>query len=138
MFWTQFLYYLKVIWLFIKKYWSLFLFGVLLLVSIIFFAKKQQQVQNLLKMLQDASTQHHNDLAELQRIHEEEIKQREELQRQYDEQITRINKEHAEAIANLNREKEQQIKELIKQFQDDPDKMADEINSLLGIPIQRR
>ena len=135
MFWKQVLYYLNAIWLFIKKYWSLFLALIVLIVSTILFVSKQQQVQGLLKMLQDSSTQHHNDLAEIQRIHAEEIKQREDLQKQYDAVIERINKDHAEAVANLNRQKEEEIKQLIKQFQDDPTKMAAEINLLLGIPV---
>jgi ribosomal protein S1 len=125
------------IWLFIKKYWSLFLFAVLFVASSVLFASKQKQIQNLLKMLQDQTQQHNRDLLELQRIRDEEIKQRQEVQQQYEEVIAKINREHAEALVNLNRQKENEMKKLIEEFQDDPDRMAAEVNRLLGIPIQR-
>jgi gas vesicle protein len=51
--------------------------------------------------------------------------------------INQINKDHAEAIAKLNKEKENEIKTLIGQFQNDPNKMAESVYNLLGIPIQK-
>lgn len=136
MFFTNFLHYLNIAWIWIKKYWFYFLFIIGFIVFTVLLRNKNKQVQNLLKMLQDQTEQHNKDLVELQRIHEEEIQKRQEIQNQYEAVIARINTEHAEALANLNRQKEKEIKNIIQEFGDDPDKMAQSINQLLGIPIK--
>lgn len=120
----------------IKKYWYYFAIGSLTVLSVILFVGQQNKVKNLLGLLQAQSEENRKTIEELRKIKEEEEVKRQQIETKYQETIKEIEKTHREAIANLDRQKKEEIKKLIEQFQDDPDRMAESIHNLLGIPIQ--
>lgn len=120
----------------IKKYWYYFAIGTVTVLSVILFVDQQNKVKNLLNLLQVQSEENRRTIEELRKIKEEEEVKRQQIETKYQETIKEIEKTHREAIANLDRQKKEEIKKLIEQFQDDPDRMAESIHNLLGIPIQ--
>ena len=133
--WLRFKTWFLMMWSFIKKYWSLFAMGISMIMGTVVFYQGKQNVKDLLKQQEQTSIQHRQELAELQRIRDEEIARRETIERNYQTTIARINSEHDAAIQRLARAKETEIRQIIAETNDDPAVMASRINALLGIPV---
>jgi endonuclease III-like uncharacterized protein len=129
-------YYLSLIWKYNKQYWYVATLLIFIIISVLLLGKSKQAT-DLVKYLEERSKQNRKDLEDLVEIHRREIEKRQRTETQYQETLKRISEQHTEALKQLDREKKEEMKRLIDQFDDDPDKMAESINNLLGIPIQK-
>lgn len=129
---------LGIAWVWIKEFWSYAVLVILAGLTLWFYRDRQTRVDNLLNERQATSIRHRQEIAELQRIRDEEIRKREQIEEQYRETISRINKEHQEALDRLSSKKKAEIRRIIEETVDDPDAMASRINNLFGIPIYRQ
>lgn len=102
-------------------------------VSIILFKKESK----LLDSLEERSINYRKDLDNLKRIRDNELQERILIERRYQEQIERLQKDHLEALNNLDKGKEQLVKDVLKETRDSPEKAAQRINEIFGIPIQK-
>lgn len=102
-------------------------------ISIILFRKESK----LLDSLEESSMNYRKDLDNLKRIRDNELQERILIERRYQEQIERLQKEHLEALNNLDKGKEKLVKDVLKETKDSPEKAAQRINEIFGIPIQK-
>lgn len=102
-------------------------------ISIILFRKESK----LLDSLEESSMNYRKDLDNLKRIRDNELQERILIERRYQEQIERLQKEHLEALNNLDKGKEKLVKDVLKETKDAPEKAAQRINEIFGIPIQK-
>jgi len=125
----------QTVWLYVKRFWGVIPFVFLLIFAMLFAKNKQSTINELLKQQQDLSEKHRQDLAELQRIRDDERAKREAIEAQYRVVIDQINTTHQQAIENLSRQQQSELRQIITETKDDPDAMATRVNSLFGFQI---
>ena len=79
------------------------------------------------------SISYEEQIATLQALHEEEIARREEAVAIYERELATLTEKYESAIKNLQISKEEDVREYIRDFESQPDKLAREIEELLGI-----
>jgi len=134
-FWLNVVTTLKIVWVWLKQHWSLLVFGVVAVASGLLLKNRTDMLTALLKQQEETSKQHRQEVAELQRIRDEEIRKREQIESQYRETIARINRDHQAAVDQLTRDKQTELRRIIGETVNNPDAMASRINDLFGIPI---
>ena len=114
---------------FLAKNWQTI---VLISVICLFFLTKNDY--GALKKSMDAmSISYEEQIATLQALHEEEIARREEAVAIYERELATLTEKYESAIKNLQISKEEDVREYIRDFESQPDKLAREIEELLGI-----
>ena len=114
---------------FLAKNWQTI---VLISVICLFFLTKNDY--GALKKSMDAmSISYEEQIATLQALHEEEIARREEAVAIYERELATLTEKYESAIENLQISKEEDVREYIRDFESQPDKLAREIEELLGI-----
>jgi len=73
-----------------------------------------------------------NQIEGLQEIHKRELEKREEALREYEEQLADIEKRYEMDKEELDKLKRKKHKEFTKEFVDDPELLAGEIQALFG------
>lgn len=126
--------------LFFKSYWSYIALGLSLLVVGfgIFNAKKKSDLYNKLwdDYMKQASD-YRKQYRELSAVYETAMRKNEQIEIQYRETIARIERDHQEALKALDNTKKRELREIISTTQDNPEEMANRINTLFGIPVQQ-
>lgn len=119
----------------LKLYWKWIVAVVILValtVAYIFFKKESQgRMDLLLEQINDYKAQ--IDL--LNKSREEERKRQEEIDKRYRETLQRINQNRTEGLERLNTEQKKEIRAIVEQTHDDPELLANRVNSFLGIPV---
>lgn len=119
----------------LKLYWKWIVALVLLVVlavAYIFFKKESQDRMNLLlEQINDYKAQ--IDL--LNKSQEEERKRQEEIDKRYQETLKAINEARTQGFERLNTEQKKEIKAIVEQTHDNPELLANRVNSFLGIPV---
>ena len=114
---------------FLTKNWQTI---VLISVICLFFLTKNDY--GALKKSMDAmSISYEEQIATLQALHEEEVARREEAVAIYERELATLTEKYESAIENLQISKEEDVREYIRDFESQPDKLAREIEELLGI-----
>ena len=114
---------------FLAKNWQTI---VLISVICLFFLTKNDY--GALKKSMDAmSISYEEQIATLQALHEEEVARREEAVAIYERELATLTEKYESAIENLQISKEEDVREYIRDFESQPDKLAREIEELLGI-----
>lgn len=119
----------------LKLYWkwivTLVLLAVLAVAYIFFKKESQDRMDLLLEQINDYKAQ--IDL--LNKSREEERKRQEEIDKRYQETLKTINEARTQGLERLNTEQKKEIKAIVEQTHDNPELLANRVNSFLGIPV---
>jgi biopolymer transport protein ExbB/TolQ len=128
---------LKVAWVWIKEHWYMLGIGLISIFATVFFINNNARITSLLKTQEGMSKKHREEIAELQRIRDEEIRRREQIELEYRNTLEKINKEHEKALADLTRQKQAELRRIIEETMNDPEAMATRVNNLFGFQIYK-
>ena len=126
---------LKIAGTWIKGHALLLALGVLLVYAMIASKNKQTLYNQLLQEFQGQQAKNAKELQDLRNIQQENLRKQEEINRKYNEVLDRIQKNYQDQLQNLDAQKEQDLRRIIAANHDDPNAMANDINTLFGIPI---
>jgi DNA anti-recombination protein RmuC len=124
-------------WLFLKKYWAIFFVVIAGVVFLVISRDRQKVIETLFKQTKEINDEHKKQLEKVQQEYQQEREKRDRIEKTYQETLSRIEKEKQDALVDLDKSKKKELKEIIENFQDDPDKMSERINRLFNIPISK-
>lgn len=127
--------FLKTIWIFLKDNVFGILFAAFGLFAFFFAKNKQDLLSQIIENQKKLSDKHKEELEEIQKVKNEEIEKRVEIERHYQNVLSEIDKNQQISIDKLSKEKEKEVKKIITENVDDPNKMAERINSMFGFSI---
>ena len=125
----------KQAWSAVKLHWKLIPIGLGIVFAFFFVRNKQQTIAALLQSATTASQEHNTNIAQLQTQLQQEIQRRTEIQKHYDDMIAQIQVQHNEEALAISERYETEIKALISQYKDNPEAMAQVINTRFAIPL---
>jgi predicted negative regulator of RcsB-dependent stress response len=114
---------------FAKKNWKEILIVICLLLVIGKMRYDYRQLESAYITTQESLQ---NQIEGLQEIHKRELEKREEALREYEEQLADIEKRYEMDKEELDKLKRKKHKEFTKEFVDDPELLAGEIQALFG------
>jgi flagellar motility protein MotE (MotC chaperone) len=119
----------------IKGNWALLLLGVGMIFALVVAKNKVNLYNQLMTEFQNQQAQNVRELEQLRSIQRDQLAKQEIINRRYQEVLDRIQQNYQEQLKTLDAHKESEIRRIISENHDDPAVMANEINSLFGIPI---
>jgi biopolymer transport protein ExbB/TolQ len=102
-------------------------------ISIILF----QQKNNILNLLERQTQNYRKEIDDLRALRDADLQERIQLERRYQAELDRLNREHQLQLLNLDKDKETLVKDVLKETKDSPEKAAQRINEIFGIPVQK-
>ena len=114
---------------FAKKNWKEILIVICLLLVIGKMRYDYRQLESAYITTQESLQ---NQIEGLQEIHKRELEKREEALREYEQQLSDIEKRYEMDKEELDKLKRKKHKEFTKEFVDDPELLAGEIQALFG------
>ena len=120
---------LGVIGAFITKNWQ-----TLALISfIIFFFVSKNDYGALKKSMEVMTVSYQEQLDNLERIHQKELKLREESLAKYEKELADLTRKHDQALGDLQKSKEEDIERFQRDFEEQPEALAKEIEQQFGL-----
>ena len=113
---------------FLIKNWQ----GVGLVIMIILFFVTKNDYSSLKKSMDVMSTSYEEQIATLEALHQKELAAREEAMAKFERDLTNLTEKYNEAVVNLKKSKEEDIKEFIRDFDEQPEELAREIEESFG------
>ena len=113
---------------FLIKNWQ----GVGLVIMIILFFVTKNDYSSLKKSMDVMSTSYEEQIATLEALHQKELAAREEAIAKFERDLTNLTEKYNEAVVNLKKSKEEDIKEFIRDFDEQPEELAREIEESFG------
>lgn len=126
---------LKVAFAWLKGNFVLVLLLFVIIYSLIAVKKRDNMYKDLWEQYREQQAQNRRELEELRKIQQEQIAKQQEIDRKYREVVASIEQNYRDQLQNLSRAKEQELRQIIARTHDDPGAMAQEINSLFGLPV---
>lgn len=117
---------------FLSKFWGYFVAGLGAIIGIIFFKKQTDSYENIVQKLQES---HEKELDEIKKAREEERKAYEENEKKYQERMAVITKEYEIAKKNLDEKKRKEIERIVRDYNDQPDKLAQKLAEVTGFVV---
>lgn len=116
------------IWLKLNWYYvALFLVGFLMIFGFV----ESSALQNIQKKLD----LNRSELTKINQINKSEENKQKKIDEVYNDTIKQIQTTKVDALQNLTKNEEVKLKQIVADNHDDPEKMAQEINSMFGIPV---
>ena len=113
---------------FVGKNWQVI---ALVSVIILFFVSKND-FGALKKSMEVMTLSYQEQIASMEALHRKELKLREDSIANYEKQLAEINQKHEEAMANLRENRASDIKKFKRDFEEQPEELAKEINQQFG------
>lgn len=126
---------LSIAWLFIKKYWSIFLAVAIFLGAIVLRISAQARVDELNKQLEEIEKRHREDLEKINTAHNVETTEREKHIADLEATLKAIELRYAEEKKYLDESKRREVIELVQKYGDDTEELARRLSEATGIPI---
>lgn len=126
---------LKVAFTWIKGNALLIFMAVAMIYAFITVKRRDGVYQQLMDEFRKQQAQNRLQVEELRRIQQEQIVKQQEIDRKYREVVATIEQNYRDQLQNLSRAKEQELRQIVARNNDDPNAMAQEINSLFGLPV---
>lgn len=126
---------LKIAFTWVKGNFMLVLLLFVVLYSLIAVKKRDNMYKDLWEQYREQQAQNRRELEELRKIQQEQIAKQQEIDKKYREVVASIEQNYRDQLQNLSRAKEQELRQIIARTHDDPGAMAQEINSLFGLPV---
>jgi predicted nuclease with TOPRIM domain len=113
---------------FISKNWQ----GIGLVVMLVLFFVTKNDYASLKKSLDVMSTSYEEQIAALEALHLKELAAREEAINEFERELSDLTKKYDDAVDNLKKSKEEDIKEFVRDFTEQPEELAREIEEAFG------
>jgi len=121
--------YLKLAYLFVKKYWKIFAMAVWS-IGIFVFSRKNNQAA--MEALETRKKSYESQIKALEDARKTEIKKREELTLKYKETLAKIEEKYAVKEKELSIKEKKKVKDIIKRAEGNPDEINNKLESLFG------
>jgi F0F1-type ATP synthase membrane subunit b/b' len=118
----------KAVGAFIAKNWQV----LALIAFIVFFFLSKNDYGALKKSMEVMTVSYQEQLENVKRLHQQELKLREESIAKYEKEIADLTRKYDEALENLQKSKEEDIKRIERDFEEQPDQLAEEIEDQYG------
>lgn len=125
----------KVAFAWLKGNFTLVLLVFFMIYSFIAVKKRDRLYKQLMDEYQKQREQNRQQIEELRKIQQEQIAKQQEIDKKYREVVASIEQNYRDQLQSLTRAKEQEMRQIIERTHDDPVAMAQEINSLFGLPV---
>ena len=113
---------------FLAKNWL----TICLLVMVALYFSTKSDYSTLKKNMDIMSESYQEQIAALEALHLEEIRKREDALREYEQEINNLTEEYEKALEDLKNGAEEDIREFIRDFELQPEKLAEEIKNQYG------
>jgi DNA anti-recombination protein RmuC len=97
--------------------------------------RRDSAYSELMEEFRKQQAQNRQQLEELRRVQQDQILKQQEIDRKYREVVASIEQSYRDQLQNLSRAKEQELRQIISRTHENPIAMAEEINSLFGLPV---
>lgn len=125
---------LKVTWLFVKKYaWIFFavLAGVLAIILL------RRSPSDIADQIDAINKRHEEELKKIREADELRLREREENQKRLEDTLKQLDERYKRAIADLDVQKRAEVDRLLKEYENNPDALAEELAKTLGLQVQK-
>lgn len=119
---------LKPIISFLIKNWQ----GLGLVIMLILFFVTKNDYSSLKKSMQVMNDSYEQQIAALEELHKKELAAREAAIIEYEKELQEISDKYNQAIDDLQKGKEEDIKDFIRDFEEQPEALAIEIEEIFG------
>lgn len=119
-------------WAYVKKYWSYAALVLAVVFGYFLFHKEQIDFADQLKKIQDA---HDAELKQIQAARDAEEKQHQENEKKLQAALDAVQKQYDDAKKDLDDKKKKEIEDLVKQYGDNPDVLAQKLSEATGFTI---
>lgn len=118
----------KAVGAFIAKNWQV----LALIAFIVFFFLSKNDYGALKKSMEVMTVSYQEQIENVKRLHQQELKLREESIAKYEKEIADLTRKYDEALENLQKSKEEDVKRIERDFEEQPDQLAEEIEDQFG------
>lgn len=119
-------------WLIIKKWWGLAALIVMTILGYLFFRREQQSLADQFKKLQDS---HDQEIKAIDDARIEEEKAHEANLKKMQDTLDAVQKQYDQQEKDLDDKKKAEIADLVKQYSDDPDTLAQKLSEATGFQV---
>ena len=123
---------LATFWAYVKKYWSLVALIAGVIIGVIFFRKEQIDFADNLKKINDA---HDAEIKAIQEARAEEERQHQANLKKLQDTLDAVQAHYDDAKKDLDDKKKKEIADLVKQYGDNPDVLAQKLSEATGFTI---
>lgn len=123
------------VWSFLKLYGTEILLGAALVYTILLVKQRNDIVESLIKQQKETREAHKKNLEVLQQQVEQEIQRRQSIEREHANIVRQINEQHDATLKEIASLRSKEIRALVEKHHDNPEKMAETINEVFGIPL---
>lgn len=113
---------------FLAKNWQ----TICLLIMVALYFSTKSDYSTLKKNMDIMSESYQEQIAALEALHLEEIRKREDALREYEQEINNLTEEYEKALEDLRKGSEEDVREFIRDFELQPEKLAEEIKNQYG------
>lgn len=117
-------------WVWIKNYWYV---PALLVYTIVLWAFFRKRSSDLVKLFDITKESYEGQIKALEKSHKEELEKRNQLIATYQTTLKTIEAEHNIRLKDLDKERKREIEKLTKDFNKNPDALAEEMRKLFGV-----
>lgn len=118
----------KAIGAFVAKNWQ----TLALIAFIVFFFLSKNDYGALKKSMEVMTVSYQEQLATMERLHKKEIQLREASIAKYEKEIADLTREYDSALEDLQNSKEEEIIRIERDFEEQPERLAEEIENQFG------
>ncbi len=125
---------LKLAWAWLKKYaWILFavLAGVLAIILL------RRSPTDLADQIDAINKRHEEEIKKIRDAEEQRNQEREENQKRLEDTLKHLDERYKRAIADLDVQKRTEVERILKEHGDDPNALAEELATVLGLQVQK-
>ena len=117
-------------WLFIKKYWQIFVGAIYAIVVWVYFKGQADEIKEVLRVKESA---HQKEIETLNGAHSHELSLRDDALAKYHEIIARIEKDYENRKEELSDKKREEVKQLVAENSEDPSNLSKLLAERFGI-----
>lgn len=127
---------LKKIWSWIKTYWYIFPMAIVFVVSMFMLkGNNSKLLQSILAKYRAQLVRHEQVVSEINEIHTEKALKQKKIESKYREIIALAETKYTLTVDTADEVREKDIKRILLRTEEDPAKMAREINMFFGVDI---
>lgn len=126
---------LMTLWSYVKKYCGILVAVAAFVVLLVFKMESTAQVNKLLNDLAENDKKHREELQQIQAAHDAEDADHEAHLKQLQDTLDEVERQYTAAKQQLDDSKRAEIKQIIEEYNDNPDELAKRLSDATGIQI---
>lgn len=124
------MYYIKVIWAWLRQNWKV---PFLVVWSIVIWVISRKNAKAAMDVLEAGKESYEKQIVQLKENHKKELSERDKNIKQYHETVEQIEVKYAEKGAKITKANKQRIKEVIRDSEESPDEVREKIEKLFNL-----